>query len=127
MQLRTISTPDAPKAIGPYSQAVSADAFVFVSGQLGLDPKTGNLVSEDVHSQSEQALKNLSAILLAAGTELDHVVSVDVFLTDMADFQKMNAVYETFFVNHRPARAAIGVAALPKGARVEIRCMAVRR
>lgn len=127
MHLRTISTPDAPKAIGPYSQAVSADAFVFVSGQLGLDPKTGNLVSEDVRSQSEQALKNLSAILLAAGTDLDHVVSVDVFLTDMADFQKMNAVYETFFGNHRPARAAIGVAALPKGARVEIRCMAVRR
>jgi len=127
MHLHTISTADAPKAIGPYSQAIAADAFVFVSGQLGLDPETGNLVSEDVRSQSEQALKNLSAILLAAGTDLDHVVSVDVFLTNMADFQMMNAVYETFFVNHRPARAAVGVAALPKGASVEIRCMAVRR
>uniref|UniRef100_A0A7C4MMB7 RidA family protein n=1 Tax=Desulfatirhabdium butyrativorans TaxID=340467 RepID=A0A7C4MMB7_9BACT len=127
MQLQTISTPDAPKAIGPYSQAVSADGFVFVSGQLGLDPETGNLVSEDVRSQAEQALKNLSAILLAAGTDLDHVVSVDVFLTDMADFQTLNAVYERFFVNHRPARAAIGVAALPKGAKIEIRCTAVRR
>jgi len=127
MQIQTISTPDAPKAIGPYSQAVSADGFVFVSGQLGLDPETGNLVSEDVRSQAEQTLKNLSAILLAAGTDLDHVVSVDVFLTDMADFQMMNAVYETFFVKHRPARAAIGVAALPKGAKVEIRCTAVRR
>ncbi len=127
MLLQTVSTPDAPKAIGPYSQAVSADFFVFVSGQLGLDPETGNLVSEDVRLQTEQALKNLSAILLAAETDLNHVVSVDVFLTDMADFQTMNAIYETFFVNHRPARAAIGVAALPKGAKVEIRCTAVRR
>ncbi|MEW6258818.1 MAG: RidA family protein [Thermodesulfobacteriota bacterium] len=127
MQLQTVSTPDAPKAIGPYSQAVAADFFVFVSGQLGLDPETGSLVSEDVRLQTEQALKNLSAILLAAETDLNHVVSVDVFLTDMADFQTMNAIYETFFVNHRPARAAIGVAALPKGAKVEIRCTAVRK
>lgn len=127
MKPEIIATPAAPKAIGPYSQAVVANPFIFVSGQLGTNPETGDLVGGDIRSQTEQALQNLDHILQAAGSDRDHVVSVDVFLCNMADFQAMNGVYETFFVAHRPARAAIGVAALPKGAIVEIRCIAVRK
>lgn len=127
MNLETVSTPAAPKAIGPYSQAIIADSFIFVSGQLGLNPETGNLVGKDIGSQTEQALQNLAHILQAAGSDRNHVVSVDVFLCNMADFQAMNGVYENFFNDHRPARAAIGVASLPKEAIVEIRCIAVRK
>lgn len=127
MNLGTVSTPAAPKAIGPYSQAIIADPFIFVSGQLGLNPETGNLVGNDIRSQTEQALRNLAHILQAAGSDRHHVVSVDVFLCNMDDFQAMNGVYENFFSDHRPARTAIGVAALPKEAIVEIRCIAVRK
>lgn len=127
MKPETIATQTAPKAIGPYSQAIVANPLVFVSGQLGSNPETGELVGADIRSQTEQALRNLDHILQAAGSDRDHVVSVDVFLCNMADFQAMNGVYETFFNGHRPARAAIGVAALPKGAIVEIRCIAVRK
>ncbi len=125
MTLKTIHTDRAPAAIGPYSQAVVAAPFVFVSGQLGLDPATGDLVSDGFESQARQALENVKAILLAAGSALEQVTAVEVFLTDMAQFVNFNAVYAEYFAAHRPARAAIEVSALPKGGLVEIKCTAL--
>lgn len=125
MNLEIVQTDNAPAAIGPYSQAVIAAPFVFVSGQLGLDPASGELVGDDLPGQARQALTNVSRILEAAGSSLSRVTAVEVFLTDMADFVEFNAIYAEYFSDHKPARAAIAVKALPKGGCVEIKCTAV--
>lgn len=125
MTLTTVQTDKAPAAIGPYSQAVVAPPFVFVSGQLGMDPATGDLVGPDLESQARQALENLEQILLAAGSSLERVTAVEVFLTDMGQFAAFNAIYAESFSAHKPARAAIEVSALPKGACVEVKCTAL--
>jgi 2-iminobutanoate/2-iminopropanoate deaminase len=121
----TISTENAPGAIGPYSQAVKAGNLVFCSGQIPLDPQTGEFVSEDVAMQTRQVLKNLSAVLEAAETSLNNVVKTTVFLADMNDFAAMNEVYAEFFSDNKPARATVQAARLPRDARVEIECIAV--
>jgi len=126
MSLDVVSTPAAPKAIGPYSQALVAGAMVYTAGQVALDPATMELVPGGVAEQTEQALQNLAAVLTAAGTDLAHVVKTTVFLVDMADFSAMNEVYARHFGAHRPARSTVAVAGLPKGARVEIDVVAVR-
>lgn len=120
-----ISTENAPGAIGPYSQAVKVGNLVFVSGQIPIDPNTGDFVSNDVLEQTQQVLKNLRAVLEAAGTNLGNVVKTTVFLADMNDFMVMNGVYGEYFVENTPARATVQAAALPKNARVEIDCIAV--
>lgn len=125
MTLTTVHTENAPAAIGPYSQAVVAAPFVFVSGQLGMDPATGDLVGDDLESQARQALENLGQILKAAGSRLAQTTVVEVFLTDMGQFAAFNAIYAEYFSTHRPARAVVEVSALPKGALVEIKCTAV--
>lgn len=120
-----ISTENAPGAIGPYSQAVKTSGMVFCSGQIPIDPSTGDFVSEDVAEQTEQVLKNLSAVLEAAGTSLNNVVKTTVFLADMNDFAQMNEVYTKYFSENKPARATVQAARLPRDARVEIECIAV--
>ena len=119
-----ISTDRAPGAIGPYSQAIKTGGMVYCSGQIPTDPATGEFVSEDVVEQTEQVLKNLSAVLEAAGTNLGNVVKTTVFLADMADFAAMNEVYGRYFNENKPARATVQAARLPKDARVEIECIA---
>ncbi len=122
MIVTTVNTENAPAAIGPYSQATIYNGQAYISGQLGLVPATGEFVADDVEAQTRQALENLKAILEACGSCLNKVIAVDVFLADMKDFAKVNAVYAEFFSNHKPARAAIEVSALPKGGLVEIKC-----
>jgi 2-iminobutanoate/2-iminopropanoate deaminase len=124
--LRTIATDNAPKAIGPYSQAVAAGDLIFCAGQGAIDPKSGENAKGDVRAETERTLDNLSAVLAAAGSDLGHVVKTTVFLTDMADFAAMNEVYARRFGEHRPARSTVGVAALPRGFKVEIECVAIR-
>ena len=120
-----ISTPDAPAAIGPYSQAVAHGGLVYCSGQIPLDPQTGQLVGgDDVAAQTARVLANLDAVLRAAGSSRAHVLRTGVFLRDMADFTAMNAVYAEFFGETRPARATVAVAGLPRDVRVEIDCVA---
>ena len=121
----TISTENAPGAIGPYSQAVKAGNMVFCSGQIPIDPNTGEFVSGDVAEQTRQVLKNLNAVLEAAGTNLNNIVKTTVFLADMNDFTAMNEVYAEFFSENKPARATVQAARLPRDARVEIDCIAV--
>jgi 2-iminobutanoate/2-iminopropanoate deaminase len=121
-----VSTPQAPAAIGPYSQAVMAGDLVFTAGQIALDPTTMELVGSDVRAQAAQVLTNLRAVLAAAGCEFAHVVKTTVYLADMADFAAMNEVYSAYFGNHKPARSAVEAAALPKGALVEIDAIARR-
>lgn len=120
-----ISTEKAPGAIGPYSQAIKTGGFVFCSGQIPIDPATGEFVSNDVAEQTEQVLKNLTAVLEAAGAGLGSVVKTTVFLADMNDFVAMNEVYARFFDENKPARATVQAARLPRDARVEIECIAV--
>lgn len=120
-----ITTENAPGAIGPYSQAVKTENMVFCSGQIPIDPQTGEFVSDDVAEQTHQVLKNLSAVLEAAGTDLNNVVKTTVFLADMNDFSAMNEVYAEFFNKNKPARATVQAARLPKDARVEIECIAL--
>jgi len=121
----TVSTDKAPGAIGPYSQAIKAGGMVFCSGQIPIDPATGDFVSNIVSEQTEQVLKNLSEVLAAAGTSLDNVVKTTVFLADMNDFVEMNEVYGRFFTDNKPARATVQAARLPRDARVEIDCIAL--
>ena len=121
----TISTEKAPGAIGPYSQAVKAGNMVFCSGQIPIDPTTGEFVSNNVAEQTHQVLTNLSAVLEAAGTSLNNVVKTTVFLADMNDFTAMNEIYAKFFSDNKPARATVQAARLPRDARVEIDCIAV--
>jgi len=119
-----ISTPGAPAAAGPYSQAMRAGDLVFVAGQLGLDPATGEFVAEDAAGQAEQVLANLAAILEAAGSGLDRLLKTTVFLVDIADWARVNVVYERVVPEPYPARSAFAVRELPKGARVEIEAVA---
>lgn len=119
-----IHTSNAPAAIGPYSQAIRANGFLFVSGQLPVDAATGSFAGDDITSQTRQSLMNIRYILEQAGLSMDAVVKTTVFLKDMNDFAAMNAVYETFFTGACPARAAVQAAALPKGALVEIEAIA---
>ena len=119
-----IKTTEAPEAIGPYSQAVTAGDLVFCSGQIPLDPATMTLVGDTVAQQTAQVLKNLAAVLKAAGSAPGHVVKTTVFLKDMNDFVEMNEVYAQFFGDHKPARATVEVARLPKDVKVEIECVA---
>lgn len=125
MNKEIIAAKDAPKAIGPYSAGVRAGNLIFSAGQLGIDPLTGQFVSDEVVEQTRQALKNLQAILEAAGSSLDNVVKTTVFLRDMNDFDDMNAVYAEFFTENFPARSAVQVARLPKDAAVEIEGIAL--
>lgn len=120
-----VQTADAPKAIGPYSQAVKTDALVFVSGQLALDPATGNLVDSDIRAETRQAMKNLRSILVAAGSSLENVVKVTLFIKNMDDFAMINEVYGEFFAADPPARACVEVARLPRDARVEVEAVAL--
>jgi len=121
----TVSTDKAPGAIGPYSQAIKGGGMIFCSGQIPIDPATGEFVSETVGEQTEQVLKNLSEVLKAAGSSLDNVVKTTVFLADMNDFVEMNEVYARFFSDNKPARATVQAARLPRDARVEIDCIAI--
>ena len=120
-----ISTPNAPAAIGPYSQAIRANGFLFISGQIPVNPATQKLVEGGVAAQTEQVLHNLEAILKAAGSSLDKVVRTGVFLKDIGEFAAMNDVYAIYFPANQPARSTVQVAALPKGARVEIEAIAL--
>jgi len=123
--LQSVSTPDAPAAIGPYSQAIVTGGFVYTAGQIPLIPATMELVDGDVTAQTAQVFANLKAVLQAAGSGLDRVVKATVFLADMADFPAMNEVYAREFGDHRPARSTVAVRTLPKNARVEIDLVAV--
>ena len=124
MEKEIIATPNAPKAVGPYSQAVKANGFLYVSGQLPIVPETGNFISDDVVEQADQCLKNVQAILAEAGMTLDNVVKCTVFLTDIADFAKVNEVYAKYFKAPYPARSAFQITALPKGGLVEVEAIA---
>ncbi len=126
MNRSVISTAQAPQALGPYSQAIATDSLVFLAGQLPLDPATGNLVEGDVGEMTRQILRNLSAVLEAAGSSLDKVVKTTVFLSDLNDFATMNTAYAEFFPNDPPARSTVQVARLPRDARVEIEAIALR-
>ncbi len=123
MQRQTIHTADAPKAIGTYSQAVRAGNTVYISGQIPLDPATGQLISGDIEAEIRRVFDNLQAIAVAAGGSLANVVKVNVFLTDLSHFAKLNEIMAGYFQEPYPARAALGVASLPKGARVEVECI----
>ncbi len=120
-----VQTDAAPKAVGPYSQAVRANGFLFTAGQVGLDPATGKLVEGGVAAETRRVLANLAAVLQAGGSGLDRVVKTTVFLADLADFKTMNEVYAELFGGHRPARSTVQVAALPLGAQVEIEAVAL--
>ena len=123
---KIIATKNAPAAIGPYNQAVKVGNMLFASGQLGLNPETGDFAEGGIKEQTEQAFRNVKAILAEAGMTIDNVVKTTVFLADMADFAAMNEVYSTFFNAPFPARSAVAVKALPKGALVEIECIAAK-
>jgi 2-iminobutanoate/2-iminopropanoate deaminase len=120
-----VQTQSAPAAIGPYSQAIKANGFVFASGQIPIDPATGEFVAGGIREQTEQVLKNLSEVLKAAGTSLEHVVKTTVFLADMKEFTVMNEVYAQYFKGETPARATVAAAGLPRDARVEIEAVAL--
>jgi len=124
MTREVISTTNAPAAVGPYSQAIKTGELVFTAGQLGIDPATGKFVDGDVTDQARQALKNMKAILKEAGTSMEKVIKVTVFLQDMGDFKAVNEVYGTFFTAKPPARSAVEVAALPLGGLVEMEAIA---
>jgi 2-iminobutanoate/2-iminopropanoate deaminase len=126
MTRQAVSTGGAPAAIGPYSQGIAVDGFVFCSGQIGLDPATGELVAGGVEAQAERALRNLLAVLDAAGASMADVVKTTIFLADIADFAAVNGVYARHMPDPPPARSTFAVGALPKGARVEIEAIARR-
>jgi 2-iminobutanoate/2-iminopropanoate deaminase len=121
---RPVSTPDAPGAIGPYSQAIVHAGLVYCSGQVALDPKKGELVAGGIEPETRQVLENLRHVLVAAGTSLERVLKTTVYLQTMDDFAAMNAIYATYFTKEAPARATVAVAKLPRNARVEIDCVA---
>jgi len=123
--MQTITSDGAPQAIGPYSQAIRCGAWLFTSGQVALDPKTGQLVPGGIEAEVHRALENLGAVLRAAGSDPSKVVKTTVFLADLGEFQAMNAIYARFFGEARPARSTVQVAALPRGSRVEIDAIAV--
>ena len=121
---RTIQTEQAPAAIGPYSQAIRIGDFLYTSGQIALDPESGNFLSGEIEEETEQTLKNISAILQAGGVNFENVIKTTVYLSDLNDFTRMNQVYEKYFSKNKPARAGVQVAALPKGAKIEIDAIA---
>lgn len=120
-----VATPDAPKAIGPYSQAVKANGFVYTSGQIALDPESGNLVEGSFEEQVHRVFKNLDAVLRASGSSFAQVLKATVYLTDLANFQTLNTIYAQYFGDHKPARTTVGVSQLPKGSTVEIDLVAL--
>ncbi len=122
--MKVVSTNKAPKAIGPYSQAIIANGMVFTSGQIALNSE-GNLVSDDIVGQTKQVLQNLSEVLKEAGTSLDKVIKTTIFLSDMDDFKAVNEVYANFFNSHKPARSTVAVKTLPLNVKVEIDCIAL--
>ena len=124
--MKAIATKNAPAAIGPYSQAIEVNGFVYASGQIPIDPATGAFVPGGIKEQTQQSLKNALAILQQAGTDMAHVVKTTVYLADIADFAAMNEVYATFFQEPYPARSAVAVKDLPKGALVEIEVLAAK-
>lgn len=124
--MKALHSDNAPKAVGPYSQAIEANGFVFTSGQLPIDPATNAFVEGGVKEQTRQSLTNAQSVLKAAGLDLSHVIKTTVFLSDMADFAAMNEVYAEFFNEPYPARSAIAVKTLPKNALVEVECIAAR-
>ena len=124
MPIDFVATPNAPRAIGPYSQATRAGGLLFTAGQVGFDPATGELVDGGIAEQTERVLLNIRAILQAGGLDMANVIKTTVFLVDMADFAAMNTAYASAFGDHRPARSTVAVAALPRGARVEIEAIA---
>jgi 2-iminobutanoate/2-iminopropanoate deaminase len=121
---KIISTNEAPSAIGPYSQAVRSGSFLFCSGQIPLDPKSGQIVSGDIAAQTRRVLDNIAAVLRAEGFTFDNVVKTTIFLTDLGDFQTVNEVYSSYFKQGPPARSTVQVSALPKGAKIEIEAIA---
>ena len=125
MHKTVISSSDAPEAVGPYSQGVKVNGLVFCSGQIPLDPKTGELVGGSIADQTRRCMQSLSAVLEAAGSNLDNLVKVTVYLVDIADYAEFNEAYAAFVGAEPPARAAFAVSALPKGARIEVECIAV--
>ncbi|MBI5946271.1 MAG: RidA family protein [Chloroflexi bacterium] len=125
MKKKVIQTDKAPKAIGPYSQAIRTDSLIYTAGQIGLDPATGELVAGSVEEQTRQVLTNLRNVLEAAGSSLENVVKTTVFLKDMNDFPKMNSIYAESFGENPPARSTVAVAGLPKGGLVEIEAVAL--
>ncbi len=127
MERQVIHSDRAPQAIGPYSQAIRVGEFIFCAGQTPIDPATGNLVEGGIEEQTRRVLQNLAAVLQAAGSSLDRVVKTTVFLLDMNEFARMNAVYAEFFPTQPPARSTVQVARLPKDARVEIELIALTR
>lgn len=123
---KVIFTPDAPAAVGPYSQAVQVGNMLFCSGQIAIDPKTNEVLNVDVRQQTEQVMKNIGAVLKAADMDYSHIVKTTIFLTDMNDFATVNEVYARYFTAEPPARSTVAVAALPKGVNVEIEVLAQR-
>jgi 2-iminobutanoate/2-iminopropanoate deaminase len=124
-QRQAVSTPEAPKAIGPYSQAIKAEGFVFTAGQIPLDPSTGQIVGSDIATQTDRVLQNLQAVLRASGTNIENVVKTTVYLKNIADFSAVNEIYGHYFKSNPPARSAVQVANLPKDSLVEIEAIAV--
>ena len=120
MKKKIIATPKAPAAIGPYSQAIRIGDFLYTSGQISLDPETMEMITGDIEVETEKVLKNIEAILKDDGLNLNNIIKTTVYLTDLSEFARMNQVYENFFTDTKPARACVQVAALPKGAKVEI-------
>ena len=125
MTREAVQTDKAPKAIGPYAQAIKANGFIYTAGQIPIDPKTGNFVEGDITAQTRQVLENLKAVLEAGGSALDRVVKATVFLKNMADFAAMNDVYTQYLGDAKPARSTVAVAELPRGALIEIDLVAV--
>lgn len=126
MSRTVISTPDAPQAIGPYSQAIETPQYIFCSGQIPIDPATGDLVAGGIVEQTHQVLKNLSALLASRGLSLQNVVKTTVFMSDLGEFAAMNEIYAQYFTSEPPARSTVQVAALPKGSRVEIEAIVLK-
>lgn len=126
MNLQPVQTDKAPAAIGPYSQGIAVGHLLYVSGQLGLDPESGDLVAPDFDSQAHQSLENLKQIVTAGGSDMQHVAQVDVYITHMGNFSTFNEIYKEYFGEHRPARCVVEVSHLPKGAAIEVKCVAIR-
>jgi 2-iminobutanoate/2-iminopropanoate deaminase len=122
--MKTISTPNAPSAIGPYSQAIQSGNLLFCSGQLGIDPSTGKLIGDDTVSQTQQIMKNIKALLTAANLDTSHIIKTTIFLLSMDDFKLVNEIYASGLGEHKPARSTVQVAGLPLGAKIEIECIA---
>jgi 2-iminobutanoate/2-iminopropanoate deaminase len=122
---KIVSTSDAPAAVGPYSQAIRSGSMLFCAGQIPLDPKSGQMVSDDIGEQTKRVLENVAALLKAEHLNFSHVVKTTIFLTSMGDFQTVNEIYATYFRENPPARSTVAVSALPKGAKVEIEAIAM--